>query len=342
MAISYKDAGVDVERGYQAVALMKEHVKKTMTSNVLGGLGSFGGFYAMDKADCDDPVLVAGTDGVGTKLKYAIVMDKHDTIGIDAVAMCVNDIICQGAKPMLFLDYIATGHIDPAKIAQIVKGVADGCVLSGCALVGGETAEMPGFYQEDDYDIAGFSVGVVQRKNIITGSEIKAGDVLIGLASSGIHSNGFSLVRRLLGVDGTELRRFSSELSCSIGENVLTPTRIYVKTALTLFEKYTIKGMAHITGGGFIENIPRMLPQGLQANIRLGSWEVLPIFNVLGRLSALERREMYNTFNMGIGMVLAVDPADADGIVRLAQECGEKAYIIGNVAAGEEGVALCE
>ncbi len=339
--ISYKDAGVDVQRGYDAVSLMKKHVQKTMNKNVLGDLGSFGGFYALDKEDCDEPVLVAGTDGVGTKLRYAMLMDKHDTIGIDAVAMCVNDIVCQGAKPLFFLDYIATGRINPEKIADIVGGVSAGCVESNCALIGGETAEMPGFYGEEEYDIAGFAVGIVQKSRVINGSAIKAGDALIGLASSGIHSNGFSLVRRLFGENPSDLTRYSAELKKSVGEEVLTPTRIYVKTILELIKKYQIKGIAHITGGGFIENIPRMLPEGLKARINTGSYEILPVFNVLAQLSGLDEAQLYNTFNMGVGMVLAVDSAQADSIVKSAYELGEKAYIIGEVAQGEGGVELC-
>ena len=339
--ISYKDAGVDVQRGYDAVSLMKKHVQKTMNSNVLGDLGSFGGFYALDKEDCDEPVLVAGTDGVGTKLRYDMLMDKHDTIGIDAVAMCVNDIVCQGAKPLFFLDYIATGRIHPDKIADIVGGVAEGCVQAGCALIGGETAEMPGFYGEDEYDIAGFSVGVVQKSRVINGSSIKAGDALIGLASSGIHSNGFSLVRRLFGENPSDLTRYSAELKKSVGEEVLTPTRIYVRTVLELIKNYQIKGIAHITGGGFIENIPRMLPKGLKAKINTGSYEVLPVFNVLAQLSGLEQAQLYNTFNMGVGMVLAVEPGQAESIAEAAAGLGEKAYIIGEVVQGEGGVELC-
>lgn len=339
--ISYKDAGVDVQRGYDAVSLMKKHVQKTMNKNVLGDLGNFGGFYALDKEDCDEPVLVAGTDGVGTKLRYAMLMDKHDTIGIDAVAMCVNDIVCQGAKPLFFLDYIATGRINPEKIADIVGGVSAGCVESNCALIGGETAEMPGFYGEEEYDIAGFAVGIVQKSRVINGSAIKAGDALIGLASSGIHSNGFSLVRRLFGENPSDLTRYSAELKKSVGEEVLTPTRIYVKTILELVKKYQIKGIAHITGGGFIENIPRMLPEGLKARINTGSYEILPVFNVLAQLSGLDEAQLYNTFNMGVGMVLAVDSAQADSIVKSACELGEKAYIIGEVAQGEGGVELC-
>ncbi len=339
--ISYKDAGVDVQRGYDAVSLMKKHVQKTMNKNVLGDLGSFGGFFALDKEDCDEPVLVAGTDGVGTKLRYAMLMDKHDTVGIDAVAMCVNDIVCQGAKPLFFLDYIATGRIHPDKIADIVGGVAEGCVQAGCALIGGETAEMPGFYGDDEYDIAGFSVGVVQKSRVINGSSIKAGDALVGLASSGIHSNGFSLVRRLFGENPSDLTRYSAELKKSVGEEVLTPTRIYVKTVLELLKSYSIKGIAHITGGGFIENIPRILPKGLKARINIGSYEVLPVFNVLAQLSGLEQAQLYNTFNMGIGMVLAMEPSEADSIVKAAGQMGEKAYIIGEVAQGEGGVELC-
>ncbi len=339
--ISYKDAGVDVQRGYDAVSLMKKHVQKTMNKNVLGDLGSFGGFYALDKEDCDEPVLVAGTDGVGTKLRYAMLMDKHDTIGIDAVAMCVNDIVCQGAKPLFFLDYIATGRINPEKIADIVGGVSAGCVESNCALIGGETAEMPGFYGEEEYDIAGFAVGIVQKSRVINVSAIKAGDALIGLASSGIHSNGFSLVRRLFGENPSDLTRYSAELKKSVGEEVLTPTRIYVKTILELVKKYQIKGIAHITGGGFIENIPRMLPEGLKVRINTGSYEILPVFNVLAQLSGLDEAQLYNTFNMGVGMVLAVDSAQADSIVKSACELGEKAYIIGEVAQGEGGVELC-
>lgn len=339
MAISYKDAGVDVERGYEAVRLMKEHVKKTMCANVLGDLGSFGGFYELNGEDCAEPVLVAGTDGVGTKLKYAIVLDKHDTIGIDAVAMCVNDIVCQGARPLFFLDYIASGHIDPAKTAQIVKGVAEGCVQAGCALIGGETAEMPGFYADGDYDIAGFSVGVVQKSRVINGKSIKAGDVLVGLASSGVHSNGFSLVRRLCGTDKETLLKYSPELGAGLGETLLTPTRIYVRPVLELIKKYEIKGIAHITGGGFIENIPRILPEGLGVRISLGSWESLPVFDMLARLSGLETQQLYNTFNMGIGMVMAVEPALADRVTAKAKELGEKAYIIGEVIQGE-GVKL--
>lgn len=340
MAINYKDAGVDVERGYQAVALMKEHVQKTFNSNVLTGLGSFGGFYSIAGEKMENPVLVAGTDGVGTKLKYAFVMQKHDTIGIDAVAMCVNDIICQGAKPLFFLDYIATNRIVPEIIASIVKGISEGCRQSGCALIGGETAEMPGFYANGEYDIAGFSVGIVDKDNIIDGGGVKAGDVLIGLPSSGIHSNGFSLVRKLMGIDSMALERYSSDLACSLGEEVLRPTRIYVSAMQTLLATGAVKGAAHITGGGFIENIPRMLPKGLGARIQLGSWPVLPIFHVMNQISRQTDEEAYNTFNMGIGMVLAVSKGKAEAVLAAAKAQGEKAYVIGEVVQGV-GVALC-
>jgi len=341
MAISYKDAGVDVERGYEAVSLMKQYVKKTFNANVLGDLGSFGGLYSLDKEDCDQPVLVAGTDGVGTKLKYAFVLDKHDTIGIDAVAMCVNDIVCQGARPLIFLDYIATAQIVPQKIAEIVKGISEGCMQAGCALVGGETAEMPGFYNDGEYDIAGFSVGIAQKSKIITGANIKEGDVLIGLQSSGIHSNGFSLVRKLFGTDSQMLERYNNELSKSVCEEVLTPTKIYVKSVLSLIEKNEIKGISHITGGGFIENIPRIIPQGLRAQIKLGSWDMLPVFPVLQKTSGLDNAQIYNTFNMGIGLVMAVSPTIADQVVAQANSLGEKAYIIGDIIKGEAGVSLC-
>ena len=339
--ISYKDAGVDVQRGYDAVSLMKKHVQKTMNKNVLGDLGSFGGFYALDKEDCDEPVLVAGTDGVGTKLRYAMLMDKHDTIGIDAVAMCVNDIVCQGAKPLFFLDYIATGRINPEKIADIVGGVSAGCVESNCALIGGETAEMPGFYGEEEYDIAGFAVGIVQKSRVINGSAIKAGDALIGLASSGIHSNGFSLVRRLFGENPSDLTRYSAELKKSVGEEVLTPTRIYVKTILELVKKYQIKGIAHITGGGFIENIPRMLKEGTRAVVKKDSYPVLPIFKLLAEKGNIDEHMMYNTYNMGLGMILAVDPADVDKTMEAIRKTGDKPYVVGTIEEGEKGVTLC-
>ncbi|MGI6201364.1 MAG: phosphoribosylformylglycinamidine cyclo-ligase [Christensenellales bacterium] len=340
MPITYKDSGVDVESGYEAVRLMKEHVKKTFNDQVLGDLGSFGGFYSLQGVTPDQPVLVAGTDGVGTKLKIAFAMDKHDTIGIDAVAMCVNDVVCQGARPLLFLDYIASGKLEPEKIAQIVKGVSEGCVQAGAALIGGETAEMPGMYTDGEYDLAGFSVGIVGRDEIVTGADIGEGDALVGLASSGIHSNGYSLVRRLLGEDYAHLSVYSDELGMTLGEAALTPTRIYVKSLLSLMAQGFVKGAAHITGGGFIENIPRMLPEGLMAKIDLNAWEVPPIFRLMQRLGEIPERSIFNTFNMGIGMVLAVAADKADALVAAANALGERACILGQVAKGE-GVALC-
>ena len=338
MAIDYKQAGVDVEAGYSAVRLMKEYVQSTYDKNVVGDLGSFGGFYALDDKP-DGDCLVAGTDGVGTKLKYAFVLGKHDTIGIDAVAMCVNDIVCQGAKPLIFLDYIAQSKLIPEKVADIVKGVCDGCRQSGCALIGGETAEMPGFYAEDEYDIAGFAVGIVKRNKIINGKNIKVGDTLIGLASSGLHSNGYSLVRKLFGEDEKSLRTYNETLGCTPAEVVLTPTKIYVKTVLNLIERFPIKGIAHITGGGFIENIPRIIPKGMGISVDVNSYPVPNVFKALGELAGIEKRKMYNTFNMGIGLVLAVDPSIAQEVVKAAEELGEKAYVIGKVT-DKEGVEL--
>jgi phosphoribosylformylglycinamidine cyclo-ligase len=293
---SYKDAGVNVEAGYEAVKLMRNHVKSTFRPEVLTDIGGFGGLFALDKSKYNQPVLVSGTDGVGTKLKIAFILDKHDTIGIDCVAMCVNDIVCSGAEPLFFLDYIAVGKNYPEKVAQIVKGVAEGCKMAGCALIGGETAEMPGFYSDGEYDIAGFAVGVVDKEKIIDGSRIKEGDKLIGIASSGIHSNGYSLVRKLLNPNEEKLNEFVGSLGSSLGEQLLKPTRIYVKTILDLIEKYNIKGICHITGGGFIENIPRMLPEGLRAEVKIGSWPVLPIFELLQSTGNIADREMYNTF----------------------------------------------
>ena len=341
MAISYKDAGVDVTAGYKAVELMKKHTKSTFNENVLGDLGSFGGFYSIAGEKMDEPVLVAGTDGVGTKLKYAFIADKHDTIGIDCVAMCVNDVVCQGAKPLLFLDYFAVGKLFPTVAERVVSGVAEGCRQSGCALIGGETAEMPGFYQEGEYDVAGFCVGIVDKKKIINGSSIKAGDTLIGLSSSGIHSNGFSLVRKLFGEDKSQLEKVCPELGHSLLEEALTPTRIYVKTVLSLIEKFDIKGIAHITGGGFIENIPRIFPKGIGCEISLSSYELPAVFKLLKKLSGLDNQKIYNTFNMGIGMVLCVDPSIAGDVVKAAEALGEKAYIIGKTVKGE-GVTLAK
>ncbi|MDD7351698.1 MAG: phosphoribosylformylglycinamidine cyclo-ligase [Clostridia bacterium] len=338
MAIDYKSAGVDVEAGYEAVKLMKQYVKKTYDGNVLGDLGSFGGFYALDDRE-DGDCLVAGTDGVGTKLKYAFVLDKHDTIGIDAVAMCVNDIVCQGAKPLLFLDYIALSKLEPNKVATIVKGVAEGCCQSGCALIGGETAEMPGFYAKDEYDIAGFAVGIVNKKKIINGKNIKVGDKLIGLASSGIHSNGYSLVRKLFGEDKESLNKYNETLGCTPAEVVLTPTRIYVKTILSIIEKFEIKGIAHITGGGFIENVPRIIPNGMGVHIDRSSYPLPKLFKALQEIAGIDDTKMCNTFNMGIGMVLAVDPQIANAVTDELNAMGEKAYIIGEVT-DKEGVEL--
>ncbi|MBE5761351.1 MAG: phosphoribosylformylglycinamidine cyclo-ligase [Clostridiales bacterium] len=337
--ITYKDSGVDVERGYEAVKLMKKNAMATFDKNVLGGLGSFGGFYSIADYKYEEPVLVSGTDGVGTKLKIAFLMDKHDTIGIDAVAMCADDVVCQGAKPLFFLDYLATGALEPQKAADIVKGVADGCKMAGCALIGGETAEMPGFYPAGEYDLAGFCVGIVDKKAVINGANIKAGDVLIGLASSGVHSNGYSLVRRLLVNKPDDVFVYSDELGKTVGEELLTPTRIYAGNLMKLVSEMPIKGIAHITGGGFIENIPRMFPEGVGCDIKLGTWEVLPIFNMLNRLGGLDDAHAYNTFNMGIGMVLAVDPTIADKCVAALSAMGEKASIIGTVREGE-GVTL--
>jgi phosphoribosylformylglycinamidine cyclo-ligase len=339
--IDYKSAGVDVEAGYEAVKLMRNDVKRTFRPEVLTDIGGFGGLFALDKSKYEEPVLVSGTDGVGTKLKIAFLMDRHDTIGIDAVAMCVNDIICGGAEPLFFLDYIGLGKNRPEKVAQIVKGVAEGCILSGCSLVGGETAEMPGFYPESEYDIAGFAVGIVDRKKIIDGKDIREGDILIGLASSGLHSNGYSLVRRLLNPTAERLLEHVGKLGTTLGEELLKPTRIYVKTIMQLKDKFAIKGLSHITGGGFIENIPRMIPEGLRLKIKLGTWPVPPIFSLLQNIGELSDASIYNTFNMGIGMVMAVSPEISGNVVEYLETLGEKAYIIGEVIKGEAGVDLC-
>lgn len=337
--ITYKDAGVDVERGYEAVKLMKSHVQSTFDKNVLGGLGSFGGFYSIEDYAKGRPVLVSGTDGVGTKLKIAFLMDKHDTIGIDCVAMCADDVVCQGAKPLFFLDYLATGKLEPTIAADIVSGIAAGCREAGCALVGGETAEMPGFYQQGEYDLAGFCVGIVDQDAVINGRDIVPGDVLIGLASSGVHSNGYSLVRRLLLQEDKDVEKYVGELGKTIGEELLTPTRIYAGNLLKLISQVPVKGISHITGGGFIENIPRIFPEGVGAHINLGSWPVLPVFDLLRKAGNLDDAQMYNTFNMGCGMVLAVSPDKADQAVKAAKELGEGAYIIGHVT-DQSGVVL--
>lgn len=338
MAISYKDSGVDVERGYQAVKLMREHVKSTYTDGVLGDIGSFGGFFSMPKG-MEEPVLVAGTDGVGTKLKYAFVADKHDTIGIDAVAMCVNDIVCQGAKPLFFLDYFATGALSPEVVATVVSGVAEGCRQSGCALIGGETAEMPGFYAAGEYDIAGFAVGVVDKKKVINGKNIKAGDVLVGIKSSGIHSNGYSLVRKLWGENKAELEKYDERLGGRVIDVLLTPTKIYVKSILALIEKVQVKGIAHITGGGFIENIPRIFPEGIGCEIDTKSYEVPALFKIMQEKAGISDSQIYNTFNMGIGMVVCVDEKDVAATVAQLESTGEKCAIIGKTVKGS-GVKL--
>lgn len=341
--LTYKSAGVDVEAGYKAVKLMKEHVKKTHIPGVMGDLGSFGGFFMPDLKGYEEPTLISGTDGVGTKLQIAFMMDKHDTIGIDCVAMCVNDIACHGAKPLFFLDYIGTGRLNPKKAADIVKGICDGCIETGCALIGGETAEMPGFYKDEEYDLAGFAVGVVDKNKVINGEKVKAKDVIIGLPSSGIHSNGYSLVRKLFfGVNNYNVDSTFPELSNTLGEELLKPTRIYVKTILELLKKHEIKGIAHITGGGFIENIPRTIPKGFKARIELGSWPVLPIFNLMKDLGNIEDKALYNTFNMGIGLVLIADNGMADEILKTLESMGEKAYIIGDIVPGEGGIELCK
>ncbi len=337
--MDYKEAGVDVTAGYKAVELMKKHVKSTFDKNVLGGLGSFGGFYSIADYVGGEPVLVAGTDGVGTKLKYAFIADKHDTVGIDCVAMCVNDVVCQGAKPLLFLDYMAVGKLFPEQAEKIVSGVAEGCRQSECALIGGETAEMPGFYSVGEYDLAGFSVGIVDKKKAITGADIKAGDVLVGLLSSGIHSNGFSLVRKLFGEDKTALSVFEPKLGKTLLEEVLTPTRIYVKTVLELIKNHTVKGVAHITGGGFIENIPRIFPKGVGAEIDINSYDRLPVFDMLKEKSELPDSKLYNTFNMGIGLVLCVPKGTERDVMQAAEALGDKAYVIGKTVAGE-GITL--
>ena len=341
--MDYKNAGVDIEAGYKAVELMKEHIAGTMRSEVLTDIGGFSGAFSMEAfKTMEQPTLVSGTDGVGTKLKVAFEMDRHDTVGIDCVAMCVNDIACAGGEPLFFLDYIACGKNETEKIAFIVSGVANGCKQSGAALIGGETAEMPGFYPVDEYDLAGFAVGVVDRKNMITGKTIAKGDVLVGIASSGIHRNGYSLVRKVFEMKKESLNKTYESLGGkSLGETLLTPTVIYVKALRTIKEGgVTIKGCSHITGGGFYENIPRMLPENAHANIKVGNYEIPPIFDMLAKEGNISKEMMYNTYNMGIGMLLAVDAADADKTVALAEQAGEKAYIIGEIAEGEKGISL--
>ncbi len=338
---AYKAAGVDVTAGYKAVELMKAHVARTMTSGVLGGIGGFGGLFEMDLTGMPHPVLCAGTDGVGTKLKLAFLMDKHDTVGIDCVAMCVNDIICCGAKPLLFLDYIACGKNVPEKIATIVSGVAEGCVQAGCALTGGETAEMPGFYPEEEYDLAGFSVGAVDRSKILDPGRVEAGDALVAIASSGGHSNGFSLVRKVFDVEKGGLSQHHDELGMTLGEALLTPTKIYVKPVLAVMEELTVKSVSHITGGGFYENIPRALPNGKRAKIERAAVEVLPIFDLIQKTGGIPEHDMFNTFNMGVGMILAVGREDADRAVAILNAHGERAKVIGQIENGEKGIELC-
>ena len=341
--MDYKNAGVDIEAGYKSVELMKEHIKKTMRPEVLGGIGGFAGAFSLNKIkDMEDPVLLSGTDGCGTKVQLAYIMDKHDTIGIDAVAMCVNDIACSGGEPLFFLDYIACGKNYPEKIATIVKGVAEGCIQSEAALVGGETAEHPGLMKEEEYDLAGFAVGVVERKDLITGEDIKPGDTLIGIASTGVHSNGFSLVRKVFDMTKGARDTYDGELGTTLGEALLAPTRIYVKALKSVKNAgVKIKGCSHITGGGFYENIPRMLPDGVVAKIKKNSYEVPAIFKLLAKTGDIEEQMMYNTYNMGIGMCIAVDPADVDKTLKALELTGDKAYVIGSVAAGEKGVELC-
>ena len=340
--MDYKTAGVDIEAGYQSVELMKSHVKETMRPEVLGGLGGFSGAFSMAKIkDMDDPVLLSGTDGVGTKIKLAFLMDKHDTVGIDCVAMCVNDVVCAGGEPLFFLDYIACGKNYPEKIAAIVGGVAKGCTQAGAALVGGETAEHPGLMPEDEYDLAGFAVGVVDRKDLITGENIRPGDSLIGIASSGVHSNGFSLVRKVFAMTKESLDTYYDELGATLGETLLTPTRIYVKALGAVRDAgVIIKGCSHITGGGFYENIPRMLPEGVTAVVNKDSYPIPPIFTLLQKTGNLEEKMMYNTYNMGIGMVLAVDAADADKTLAALKEAGEEAYVIGRTEAGNREAVI--
>jgi phosphoribosylformylglycinamidine cyclo-ligase len=341
--MDYKSAGVDIEAGYKSVELIRQYVKNTLRPECIGGIGGFSGAFSLEKIKgMEKPCLLSGTDGVGTKLKLAFLMDRHDTVGIDCVAMCVNDVACAGGEPLFFLDYIACGKNYPERIAAIVKGVADGCLQSDAALIGGETAEMPGFYPEDEYDLAGFAVGVVDEKDMITGRDIRPGDVLIGAASSGVHSNGFSLVRRIFDVDAEKLARFVPELGGTLGDTLLAPTKIYVKMMRSLKEAgVKVKGCSHITGGGFFENIPRMLPDGICASIRKDSYPVPPIFGLMQKTGGLEEHMMYNTFNMGIGMCMAVAPSDADAALRAIEASGEKGYIIGEAVAGEKGVALC-
>lgn len=339
---SYKEAGVDITAGYRSVEMMKQHIAKTMIFGNTSDVGGFGGLMELDTEGMEKPVLVSGTDGVGTKLKMAFLLDKHDTVGIDCVAMCVNDIICVGAKPLCFLDYIACGKNNPKKIAMIVEGVAEGCVQSESALVGGETAEMPGFYPEDEYDLAGFAVGIVDKKNVLDKNNVKEGDVLIALPSSGVHSNGFSLVRKVFDVESADISKPVAELGGkSIGEVLLTPTKIYVKPVLALLKEVKVKSITHITGGGFYENIPRSLPEGLGAVIKREDIKVLPIFDLIAKEGNIPERDMFNTFNMGVGMTIIVSKEDADKAIETLKENGEDAYVLGTTSKSDEGVEIC-
>ncbi|EXM38390.1 phosphoribosylformylglycinamidine cyclo-ligase [Ruminococcus albus] len=338
---SYKDAGVDVTAGYKAVELMKQYVGRTVTKGVIDGIGGFGGLFELDITGIKKPVLVSGTDGVGTKIKIAFLMDKHDTVGIDCVAMCVNDIICCGAKPQFFLDYIACGRNIPEKIASIVSGVAEGCVQAGCALVGGETAEHPGLMPEEEYDLAGFSVGVVDKDKILDPTTQKAGDVMIAIKSSGVHSNGFSLVRKVFDVNEENLAKHYDELGTTLGEALLTPTRIYVKAIMSLLDAVKVKSISHITGGGFYENIPRALPKGISAQIKRSDVQVLPIFDLIAKTGNIPERDMFNTFNMGVGMTVVVDKADADAAIAAIKAAGEDAYVLGELVDSDMGVIIC-
>ena len=341
--MDYKNAGVDIEAGYRSVELMKKHVQETMRKEVLTNLGGFSGAFSMEAfKNMEKPTLVSGTDGVGTKLKLAFIMDKHDSVGIDCVAMCVNDIACAGGEPLFFLDYIACGKNYPEKIASIVSGVAEGCKQSNAALIGGETAEMPGFYPEDEYDLAGFAVGIVDEKDIITGKDVKAGDVLIGMASSGVHSNGFSLVRKVFSMDKKTLDTYHEELGTTLGEALIAPTKIYVKALRSIKDAgVRIKACSHITGGGFYENIPRMLPEGKRAVVEKDSYEIPAIFKMLAREGEIAEQMMYNTYNMGLGMILGVDPADVDKTMEAVKAAGETPYVVGKIEDGEKGVTLC-
>ncbi len=343
MGMDYKNAGVDIEAGYRSVELMKKHVQETMRPEVLTNLGGFSGAFSMEKfKSMEKPTLVSGTDGVGTKLKLAFIMDRHNTVGIDCVAMCVNDIACAGGEPLFFLDYIACGKNEPEKIASIVSGVAEGCKQSDAALIGGETAEMPGFYPEDEYDLAGFAVGIVDEKDLITGKDLKDGDVLIGMASSGVHSNGFSLVRKVFEMSRESLDTYYDCLGCTLGEALLAPTKIYVKALRSIREAgVTVKACSHITGGGFYENIPRMLKEGTRAVVKKASYPIPPIFTLLAEKGEIEEKMMYNTYNMGLGMVLAVDAADVEKTMEAIKAAGEMPYVVGSIEAGEKGVTLC-